>query len=389
MVSAMLKTRRQKQIHLALCVLLLIPAGCGKGNRDMQRPPIPVTAATVDRRSVPIYEEAIGSSTASESVNVVPQVSGKIIEIHFAQGANVKKGDMLFTIDPRPYKAALDDAQAKLAKDQAELSLSEETLKRWSALKSSNYVSPQELDALRAKVRSAQASVEGSRAAIETAKINLDYCSIRSPINGVVGKYLVDMGNVVSSMSSQPLVSIQNVDILYIDFTLPEKSFLKVKTAMEKSGRLDTKVISLTDENIAGIAQLRYIDNKILPGSGTLALRAVLDNQERRFWPGQSVKVKLIFDQIADALLIPFQALQFGQQGPFVFTVKPDQTAEMKVVEPGQRQGDQIVIQKGLEPGEQVVTTGHLMLSPGAKVIPMPPGGMSPDQMKQAAAAGK
>ncbi len=355
-------------------IALALPA-CGSRDDDMRLPPVPVTSAKVAAQDIPHYVEAVGRTTSSQSVDIVPQVSGKVIQIHFTQGAEVKAGDLLFTIDPRPYQAALDDAKAALAKSEAELALNEATLKRYEGLLEASYVSTQDIDSLKAKVRAGHADVDGRKAAVENAEINLDYCSIRSPLDGIAGTYQVDAGNVVSNGSGAPMVNVQNIRTLYVDFTLPENDLLDVKKALSDRGRLDVETIALTNDSVKAMAELKYIDNRIRQETGTVMLRAVMNNNDRLFWPGQSVRVEVTLDVIEDALLIPFPALQYGQQGPFVFAVSSEQKADIKVVKPGQRHGDMIAISDGLSKGDTVVVTGQLMLAPGVTVMNIPPQG--------------
>ena len=358
----------------------LLMSGCGGGDTGQQRPPVPVAAEPVVRQDIPLYVEAIGKTSSSQSVNIVPQASGKILQIHFTQGADIKAGDPLFTIDPRPYEAALHEAQGALAKSRAELALNEETLKRWQSLLSGNYVSQQDVDGLRSKVSSGRADVESRMAAVETAKINLEYCSVRSPLDGVAGTYQVHAGNVVSAQAGQSLVNIQNIDVLYVDFTLPEGDLLQVQKALAEKSSLAVEMSALTDDSVKASAELRFIDNRINEGSGTVMLRAVLSNKARLFWPGQSVRVRVVLNMLEGGIVIPISALQYGQQGPFVFVINPDMTAQIRPVKPGQRQGENIAVLQGLEDGSRVVTSGHLMLAPGAGVIIVPQAGQ-PGQM--------
>jgi membrane fusion protein, multidrug efflux system len=318
-----------------------------------QPPAHPVLVAKVIVKDAPVYLDEIGTCAAYETVQVQAQVSGQIVARYFKDGSDVKKGDLLFTIDPRPYQAALDQAKAQAALDQA-------TLKRQEDLRARKVISPQDYDI-------AVANAQKSQAAAEAAQVNLDYCYIRSPINGRVGLRNVDAGNLVGP-STGSLVTIQGLDPIYTDFTVAETDLPVVRRYL---GGTNIKVqTSSPDSNVPPrFGDLYFIDNAVQPGSGTVKVRAVTPNPDHAFWPSEFVRVRFILDMIKDALLVPSQAVQISQRGPFVFVVKPDDTVDLRSVKPGQRQdGDLTVIESGIKPGETVVVTGQLALSPGAKV---------------------
>jgi membrane fusion protein, multidrug efflux system len=344
---------------IALVVLaLLIWRISLVGSKPAPPPPIrPVVVAKVVQKDVPRYLDEIGTCAAYETVLVQSQVTGQIIERNFQDGADVKKGDLLFTIDPRPFQAALDQAKAQAALDQV-------TLKRQADLRAKNVTSGQDWDI-------AQANAEKSQAAAEAAQVNLDFCYIKSPINGRIGLRNVDVGNLVSP-STPPLVTIQGLDPIYTDFTVAETDLALVRKYL---GGPNVKVQTLSpDENIAPrTGDLYFIDNAVQPGSGTVKARAVTPNPDRALWPSEFVRVRFILDVIKNARLVPSQAVQISQSGPFVFVLKSDNTADLRPVKPGQRQdGDLTVIESGVQPGETVVVTGQLALAPGSKVDPKP-----------------
>jgi membrane fusion protein, multidrug efflux system len=322
------------------------------------QPPIrPVLVAKVISKDVPLFLGEIGTCAAYETVQVQAQVVGKIMERHFQDGAEVKKGDLLFTIDPAPYRAALDQAKAQSALDQV-------TLKRQADLRAKNVTAPQDYD-------TAVANAQKSQAAAEAAQVNLDYCYIKSPINGRIGLRNVDIGNLVGP-SSPALVTIQGLDPIYTDFTVAETDLALVRKYL---GGPNLKVQTWSpDAKIAPrTGDLYFIDNAVQPGSGTVKARAVTPNLDRALWPSEFVRVRFILDTIKDAKLVPSQAVQISQSGPFVFVMKPDNTVDLRPVKPGQRQdGDLAVIESGVEPGETVVVTGQLALAPGSKVNPKP-----------------
>jgi multidrug efflux system membrane fusion protein len=305
-------------------------------------------------------------------VQVQAQVSGVIMARHFQDGSEVKKGDPLFTIDPRPYKAALDQAKAQAALDQA-------TLKRQEDLRARKVISPQDYDI-------AVANAQKSQAAAEAAQVNFDYCFIKSPINGRVGLRNVDVGNLVGP-STPPLVTIQGLDPIYTDFTVAENDLPLVRKYL---GGSNVKVETyLADGSITPrMGDLFFIDNAVQPGSGTVRARGVMPNPDRALWPSEFVRVRFILDILKDATLVPTQAVQVSQSGPFVFVVKSDNTVELRPVKPGQRQqGDLTVIESGVKPDETVVVTGQLALSPGAKVAPQPYAAQPPATPERSAAA--
>jgi membrane fusion protein, multidrug efflux system len=325
--------------------------------KTAQPPARPVTVAKAITKDAPIYLDEIGTCAAYETVQVQAQVSGNIIARNFQDGSDVKKGDSLFTIDPRPYQAAVDQAKAQAALDQV-------TLKRQEDLRARKVIAQQDYD-------TAVANAQKSQAAAEAAQVNLDYCHIKSPINGRVGLRNVDVGNLVGP-STPPLVTIQGLDPIYTDFTVAENDLPLVRKYL---GGPNVKVETyLADGSITPrMGDLYFIDNAVQPGSGTVKVRGVTANADRALWPSEFVLVRFILDTLKNATLVPSQAVQVSQSGPFVFVVKPDNTVDLRPVKPGQRQdGDLVVIESGVKPDETVVVTGQLALSPGAKVAPQP-----------------
>jgi len=320
------------------------------------KPPIrPVLVAKVITKDVPIYLDEIGTCAAYETVQVQAQVSGQIMTRDFQDGSDVKKGDLLFTIDPRPFQAALDQAKAQAALDQA-------TLKRQEDLRARKVISPQDYDI-------AVANAQKSQAVAEAAQVNLDFCYIKSPINGRVGLRNVDVGNLVGP-SSPSLVTIQGLDPIYTDFTVSETDLPLVRRYL---GGPNVKVETRSPDGgkAPRTGDLYFIDTAVQPGAGTVKARGVTPNPDRAFWPLEFVRVRFILDKLQDANLVPSQAVQISQNGPFVFVLNPDNTVDLRQVKPGQRQdGDTTVIEEGLKAGETVVVTGQLALAPGAKVDP-------------------
>ena len=324
--------------------------------KPAQAPARPVTVAKVVTKDVPLYLDEIGTCAAYETVLVQAQVTGVIITRDFQDGSDVKKDDLLFIIDPRPYRAALDQAKAQAELDQA-------TLKRQEDLRARKVISQQDYD-------TAVANVQKSQAATESAQVNLDWCYIKSPINGRVGLRNVDVGNLVGP-STPPLVMILGLDPIYTDFTVAENDLPLVRKYM--NGRNVKVETYLQDGSITPrTGNLYFIDNAVQPGSGTVKARGVTPNPDRALWPSEFVRVRFILDTLKNATLVPSQAVQVSQSGPFVFVVKPDNTVDLRPVKPGQRQEGDLTVIEGVKPEETVVVTGQLALAPGAKVAPQP-----------------
>lgn len=361
---------RREQIGLwgSLAGLGLLATGCHKSSPPaFQFPPAPVSVSVAVAQDVPVYLDEIGLGTASESVMMTPQVSGRITERRFEDGAEVRQGQILFAIDPRPFQAQLDSAQAQLAQSKAALELAKSQFEMWAAVADTRAVSKSDYDIKKNTVAVDEAQVLAAQAAVETAKLNLEYCSIQSPVNGRASRRLVDVGNVVTA-NQTGLLSIQRLDPIYGDFTITERDLPAVQEEMAR-GTLKTLVRLPTDSEASGVpGELTFLDNAVQNSTGTVNLRATLPNANHHFWPGEFVRVRLVLAVKKAAVLIPNEAAQIGQQGPFVYVVKSDSTAELKPVTLGQRQGDQIVVEKGVSAGDQVVVVGQLAVYPGAKV---------------------
>lgn len=354
-----------------LLPLVLLCVSCSRGNARADSPatlpPPLVSVVEASAQDVPRYLDEIGRNIAFESVSVTPQVAGRITERHFQDGENLKKEQLLFVIDPRPFKAQLDSAQANLAQAKAALELAKIQFARDQELVGSRAISKQDYDTKKNTVDVNEAQVEAAKAATETAQINLDYCYIHSPIDGRAGARLVDVGNVVQA-STTALLSIQRLDPIYANFTITERDLPQVQKEMGH-GTLKAFVRLPSDpENSARPGKVEFLDNAVQNATGTVNLRATVLNPDRHFWPGQFVNVKLVLATQKGAVLIPSQATQISQQGPFVFVIKADDTAELRPVTLGQRQGSDVVVDSGLAPGERVVLAGQLLVRPGSKV---------------------
>lgn len=369
-------TARLRQVSTMFCLLTVLgmawfAASCNRSNVQAQGagtlPPPLVTVVQAKAQDVPRYLDEIGRNVAFESVTVTPQVAGPITERHFQDGENLKKGQLLFVIDPRPYKAQLDAAKASLQQSEAALDLAKIQFERDQELLGTRAISKQDYDTKKNTVDVVQAQIEAAKAAIETAQINLDYCYIHSPIDGRAGARLVDVGNVVQA-NTTALLSIQRLDPIYATFTITEQDLPGVQQQMSH-GMLKAQVRLPNDaENAARLSNVEFLDNSVQNSTGTVNLRATVSNGDHHFWPGQFVQVKLVLATEKGAVLVPYQATQLSQQGPYVYVVKPDDTAELRPVTLGQRQGSDVVITAGVAAGERVVLAGQLLVRPAGKV---------------------
>jgi membrane fusion protein, multidrug efflux system len=355
---------------MAVALAFLAMSGCSK--KSTQAAGLPqfaplVTVARASTRDVPVYLEEIGRSGAFESVTVTPQISGRITERSFEDGAELKKGQLLFTIDPRPYQAQLDSAQAQLAQSKAALDLAKTQLKMYDSIANTRAVSQIDVETKKNTVAVDEAQVQSNEAAVENAKLNLEYCYIHSPIDGRAGMRLVDVGNVVQP-NSTGLLLIQRLDPIYADFTITEADLPEVQQELARGTLRALVRIPADPPNRAREGKLTFVDNIVQNATGTVNLRATVPNADHHFWPGQFVNVTLVLATVKGAVLIPNQATEISQQGPYVYVVKPDDTAELRQVTLGQRQGEDVVVTKGLADGERVVVTGQLTIQPGAKV---------------------
>jgi len=350
-----------------ICLVAVALAACGeKAPSGFARPPAAVSVVAAVARDVPIYIDTIGKSVASEVVSIQPQVSGRITGLHFVDGADLKVGDLLFTIDPRPYEAQLHSAEATLAEKRAAMNLAKIQFSRYAELLQTKAVSQQEYDQRKNTLDIAQAQVRQSEAAVENARLNLDYCTIRSPINGRAGQRLVDIGNVVAANTGSLLV-IERLDPIYADFTITENDLTAVQRNM-KQGTLKVEVRLPDEPDKPREGKLTFLDNAVQDGTGTVKLRATIPNSDHHFWPGRFVKARLILSTIRQAVLVPAAAPQLSAKGPFVYVVSEDSTAELRPVTLGQRQDDFVVVDRGLRAGDRIVMTGQLGVMPGGKV---------------------
>ncbi|MBV8330292.1 MAG: efflux RND transporter periplasmic adaptor subunit, partial [Verrucomicrobia bacterium] len=300
-----------------------------------------------------------------------PQVSGRIMEVRFVEGQEVKKGDILLVIDPRPFQASLEQAQGQLKSDQAQLELNRRNLQRAEQTGQGRFVSAQEVDTDRAQVQIYEGAIIRDQAAIDQANLNLEYCYVRSPIDGRTGRRLVDAGNFVAT-GGAILVNIQRQDPLYVDFTVSENELARVRQNMAEGNRLTVGAVVPSKPDVVKAGTLSFLDNSVSTQSGTAMLRATIPNPDRFLWPGQYVDVTLTLTILNHAPVVPSQTVQIGGKGTYLFTVGQDNKVEQRLVTQGVRYHDLVVVSQGVKPGETVVVEGQLALASGMKVNPQP-----------------
>ncbi len=370
--------------------------GGGKGGRrGMGGGDVPVTVAVALQKNVPVEVQVIGNVEAYSTISVKAQVTGQLDRMLFHEGDFVKKGDLLFTIDPRPLQAALDQAKANLARDEAALGQARANLARDEAqaryaesqsarytqlyeqkivsrdqaeqLKATADAAAQAVAADRATIESAMANIGASKAAVENAAVQLSYCRIESPIDGRTGNVSVKQGNVVTANNVE-LVTITQMEPIYVTFAVPESQLTAIKTYMAQS-KLPVRARPQDDPNGEETGYLTFVDNTVDTTTGTIKLKGTFPNTDHKLWPGQFVRVTLRLTTQQNAVVVPNEAVQTGQNGSFLYVVKPDRTVESRPVTVGSRVDQDMVIQAGLEPGETVVTDGQLRLAPGSHIV--------------------
>jgi multidrug efflux system membrane fusion protein len=332
-------------------------------------PGIPVTAGTVVAQDVPVFLHAIGTVQAYNSVAVKSRVDGQIVKIDFKEGQDVKQGEPLIQIDPRPFQATLEQAQAAKQKDEAQLAGAQLDLERYEKLLGSGYQTRQSYDNQKALVAQLQAAIKGDEAQINTAKLNLSYADIRSPIDGRLGARLVDKGNLVHASDNTPLVTITEVKPIFVSFTVPQVNFDDLR---ENQSKAPLTVLAYSGDGQKQLAEgkLTLIDNAIDQSTGTIHLKARFDNNDERLWPGEFVNLRVILSTRHNAATVPSRTVQEGPNGHYAYVIKPDNTVERRAVEVASIQDGLAVVTKGLASGERVVVDGQYRLTDGARVKP-------------------
>jgi multidrug efflux system membrane fusion protein len=392
-----MRQRRFLFLIPASALAVLVVLGCGRqqaAGPPPAPPPAPVTVARVTTESVPTEIRVVGTGEASAIVQVRSQVSGPLLKVAFTEGQNVQQGDLLFEIDPRPFEDTLRQAEAAVTRDRAQIAQAEAVLSReneqtklaeadaarYAELQESGVVSKAQADQFRTQAavsresaRAAQATIESARAALEAdlaavaaAKLNLSYTRIHAPVSGRTGNLLVHAGNLVKA-NDVPLVVIHRIQPIFVNFAVPEQHLAAIRR-LSTGRKLQVTVFAKDNPSTGAHGSLSVIDNTVDPSTGTIRLKATFENRERTLWPGQFVNVVLTLDTIQNATVVPAVAVQNGQQGQFVYVVKPDNHVEPRVVKVGRAFGERMMVESGLAPGETVVTDGQLRLFPGAEV---------------------
>ena len=394
-------TRRLSAIAWAAAAALLL-AACSdnaSGKARVQLPPVPVTVGEVLEKTIPVQLTAVGNAMAYTSVGIKSQISGQLVEVRFKEGQDVRKGDLLFVIDPRPFEAALRQAEAALGQRQAEVRQAQAAVERDSAqlenarvqerryreLVAKELIAREQYDTLNTNMTAMQATVEADRAQVENAKaalqaaqanvdnarLQLAYTTIHAPIDGRTGNLLVQNGNILKANDDNPIVVINQVHPIYVSFSVPEQHLTEIKK-YRAAGALQVVARPPRQQETLATGELTFVNNAVDTTTAMIQLKATFANENNVLWPGQFVDVAMVITS-RTAIVVPSQAIQPGQQGPYVFVVKPDQTVESRLVTPGVRLGAETIVEKGLKPAERVVIDGQLRLVPGARIEARPP----------------
>jgi membrane fusion protein, multidrug efflux system len=367
------KTNCARVALTALSFWAVLVTGCA--TKTAQTAPnftVPVTVAKVLQKTVPIELTAIGSADAFSNVSIKAQVNAVLEQVHIKEGQFVEKGDLLFTLDARPFDAALAQAQANLARDKAQAELNDVQAKRYAELYKAGVAPKEQLDQMQANADAQQAAVRADEAAVESARLQLDYCKIYAPTSGRTGALQVYPGNIVKQNDVPVLIVINQVTPIYIDFSIPEQ-YLGSVDAFMKRGRLAVEATPY-GETKPEVGYLTFIDNSVDATTGTIKLKATFENADHRLWPGQYSTVLLRLAEDENATVVPSQAVQTGQSGDTIWVVKADKTVEQRAVKVGRTVGTESVILSGVHPGETVVTDGQLRLIPDMRVQILNPG---------------
>lgn len=357
---------KQTSIIMISSFALLFCTACTAKKEAKAKPAVPVTVAQALQRDVPVQIKAIGNIEAFTSVAIKSQVSAQIARAHFQEGSDVQKGALLISLDPEPFLATLRQCEAALVKDQAQAKFAREQADRYAGLLKEGIVTRDQYDLLRATAESFAATVAADRAAIKSARIQLSYCSIRSPISGRTGTLALQPGNMAKA-NDLPLVTINQISPIYATFSIPEKLLTEVKRAMA-GNELKIEAVIPNEPGSTEAGTISFLDNAVNPATGTIKLKGVFANKSRKLWPGQFTDVVMTLGNRINAVVVPTNAIQTSQQGQFIYVVKPDNSVEMRQVTAAMAVGEDTVIEKGLGAGETVVIDGQLRLTPGTVV---------------------
>jgi multidrug efflux system membrane fusion protein len=366
------KPRRLARFFLAGLLLLTACSGgpSAEEPQKKEKPQVPVAVAQVLEKDVPVQLTAVGNVEAYATVSVKSRVGGELVAVHFQEGQEVKEGDPLFTIDKSPYEVALKEAQARLERDQALARKAQDDVRRNTPLAEKDFVSRQAYDQLKSTAEAAQATVKADQASLENLALQLSYCSIRAPISGRTGSLMIQRGNLIkASDENKSLVVIHQILPIYVSFSVPEQYLAQIIRGMSEGKMPVLALISdptAAKDPIAGTVS--FVNNTVDTSTGTIRLKATFPNKDRRLWPGQIANVELTLGIQPRAVVVPSQTIQSGQSGQYAFVVKSEGMVELRPVVVGRSTNGETVIEKGLRPGETVVTDGQLLLAPGTRV---------------------
>lgn len=362
-----------KNLTRVLCLLsiasgALLASGCSSQKaQSAASTAVPVVVATALEKTVPVELRAIGNVQAYNTVQVKTQVPGELTGVFFKEGDDVKKGQLLFTLDPRTFEAELKRQEATLARDQAEAANARAQATRYAKLVEEGVVAREQYDQYRTQAEAMEAAAQADRNAVENARLRLAYTKIYAPFAGRTGSVLVHRGNIVKENDEKSvLITINQLTPIYAEFAVPER-YLPLIKAQTSTGKLKVQAVA-PGEAAPEEGTLTFVDNTVDPATGTIRMKGTFANPSRRLWPGQFVDVVLRLGERPNAILVPTPAVQTGQQGQFVFVIKADMTAEQRAVKAGEAVEGSTIIEQGVRPGERVVTDGHLRLVPGSKV---------------------
>jgi membrane fusion protein, multidrug efflux system len=354
----------------AACAIALTAAAgaCAKKQPPPRAEGVPVSVGTVARQDVPLEVRANGHVDPYSTVAIKARVGGEVTRVGFHEGQNVHQGDVLFQIDPRPYASALAQAQAQLERDRAIAKKAEQDVQRYAELVAKDYVTKEQYDAVGSNVAAALATVKADEAAVENARLNLSYCTVAAPLSARTGAVLVYPGNMIKGNDDNPLVILNQIQPVYVSFSVPESSLALIRQHAGPGQKLKVLATPAGASASPQTGDLTFFNNTVDPTTGTILLKATFPNSNEVLWPGEYVDVTLTLVTEPNAIVVPTQAIQTGQSGQYVYVVKNDLTVESRPVTMNRTQGTLAIVAKGLQPGERVVTDGQLRLAPGAKV---------------------
>lgn len=378
-----------RRVAALLALIVLLPllaalAGCSGGDdaakAKPQKRPVPVTTALSEKRDLPVVVRTVGNVEPYATVSVKSRVDGQIVGVHFREGQDVRKGDLLFSVDRRALEAALNEAQARLQRDRVLLAKADEDVRRFETLVADGYVSREQFEQYRSTADSLRATVRADEAAVETARVQLSYSTITAPMSGRAGQVKVDQGNMVRAGADTVLVVIDQIEPIYVGFALPEMHLAAARARMAAGGvPVEARVPGPgAGTAVAARGAVTFVDNAVNTATGTIRMRGTFANESRVLWPGQFVDVYVELGILPGVVVVPSQAVQTGSQGLFAYVVGRDDTVQLRKVRTGLAYGGLVVVEEGVAEGERVVVDGHLRLTPGAVVEEKAPAGAVP-----------